>query len=91
MTSHTGQSDVILANSKFTARVFKTHFPSIGATPGVVYPGINLAAYEPAAIDVADADVAQVTSYVQSYFLLQHPGTNNDSLQRIEIDLPFCR
>ncbi|KAH8100331.1 alpha-1,3-mannosyltransferase ALG2 [Cristinia sonorae] len=58
----TAQADVILANSKFTARVFKTHFTSIRVTPRVVYPGINLAAYEATAIDPSDPDVVQVLS-----------------------------
>ncbi|CAE6434311.1 unnamed protein product [Rhizoctonia solani] len=42
----TGQADVILANSQFTSRVFKHSFPSIKADPVVVYPGINISAYE---------------------------------------------
>lgn len=41
----TGQADVILANSQFTAGVFKSAFPSISAVPRVVYPGINISAY----------------------------------------------
>ncbi|KAH9948131.1 alpha-1,3-mannosyltransferase ALG2 [Amylocystis lapponica] len=59
----TGQADIILANSKFTARVFKTHFASIGSTPQVVYPGINLAAYETTSVDGQDPDIVQVTSH----------------------------
>lgn len=59
-----GQADVILANSKFTARVFKTHFPSIPSTPKVVYPGINLSAYEAASYDTQDRDILDVVSYV---------------------------
>ncbi|KAI0093844.1 alpha-1,3-mannosyltransferase ALG2 [Irpex rosettiformis] len=58
----TRQSDMILANSKFTGRVFKAHFPSIGTDPTVVYPGINLAAYTTTTIDTTDADVQQVIS-----------------------------
>ncbi|KAF9533647.1 alpha-1,3-mannosyltransferase ALG2 [Crepidotus variabilis] len=42
----TRQADVILANSLFTSRVFKSYFPSISKLPKVVYPGINLAAYD---------------------------------------------
>lgn len=57
---NTGQADIILANSKFTARVFKTHFPSIGSTPAVVYPGINLAAYAAIPAEDNDLDVIQV-------------------------------
>lgn len=40
------QADAILANSKFTASIFKTAFPSIKTIPRVVYPGINVPAYE---------------------------------------------
>ncbi|KAA1477688.1 mannosyltransferase [Dentipellis sp. KUC8613] len=58
----TGSADIIFANSKFTSRVFKLHLPSIEQTPRVVYPGINLAAYEPQAGRTGDPDVAQVTS-----------------------------
>ncbi|KAI0344995.1 glycosyltransferase family 4 protein, partial [Trametopsis cervina] len=58
----TRQSDVILANSKFTGRVFKAHFPSIGAVPTVVYPGINLAAYAATSVDPSDPDIVQVVS-----------------------------
>ncbi|EUC66058.1 glycosyltransferase family 4 protein [Rhizoctonia solani AG-3 Rhs1AP] len=42
----TKQADVILANSNFTSRVFKHSFPSIKTDPVVVYPGINISAYE---------------------------------------------
>lgn len=60
---------MILANSMFTARVFKTHFPTIGSMPTVVYPGINLAAYNAVTADESDPDVVQVKSYV--VFFLQ--------------------
>ena len=55
----TGQADVILANSKFTARVFKAYFPSITQNPSVIYPGINISAYE-AKVDLSDLDVSSV-------------------------------
>ncbi|KAG8978477.1 Alpha-1,3-mannosyltransferase-like protein [Tulasnella sp. 425] len=42
----TGYADVLLANSKFTAQVFKHSFRSIVRSPEVVYPGINLDAYD---------------------------------------------
>ncbi|THH30810.1 hypothetical protein EUX98_g3373 [Antrodiella citrinella] len=58
----TAQADIILANSNFTARVFKKHFSSIHVTPKVVHPGINLAAYEATAVDPADPDVVQIVS-----------------------------
>lgn len=66
-----GQADVILANSLFTARVFKSYFPSIRRLPRVVYPGINLAAYEES-IDSDVPQVADVLSYarVNDLFLL---------------------
>ncbi|KIK70073.1 glycosyltransferase family 4 protein [Collybiopsis luxurians FD-317 M1] len=58
----TRQADIILANSKFTCRVFNENFPSIHRTPKVVYPGINIAAYE-ATEDIAhDSDVAAIFS-----------------------------
>ena len=57
-----GQADIILANSKFTSRVFRAHFSSIHSTPQVVYPGINLSAYEPTPTDAEDPDITQVTS-----------------------------
>ncbi|KAK7688885.1 hypothetical protein QCA50_007576 [Cerrena zonata] len=58
----TRQADVILANSNFTSRVFRAHFTSIGVTPQVVYPGINLAAYEVTNVDHKDPDILQITS-----------------------------
>lgn len=65
---HPGQADVILANSKFTARVFQAHLPSIRAIPRVVYPGINISAYEVAeTLDTSDPDVLAVISCVNSY------------------------
>ncbi|KAG8963180.1 Alpha-1,3-mannosyltransferase-like protein [Tulasnella sp. 408] len=42
----TGYGDVLLANSRFTAQVFKRSFRSITRSPEVVYPGINLDAYD---------------------------------------------
>lgn len=56
-----GQADVILVNSRFTAGVFREHFPSISRDPTVVYPGINFAAYE-GALDDTDPDIRQVAS-----------------------------
>ena len=54
-----GQADLILANSKFTAQVFKSYFPSISQNPSVIYPGINISAYE-AQVDLSDSDVSSV-------------------------------
>ncbi|CAE7189291.1 unnamed protein product [Rhizoctonia solani] len=55
----TKQADVILANSQFTSRVFKDSFPSIKTDPVVVYPGINISAYEslPSSSDTEDIRV----------------------------------
>ncbi|KAF9071839.1 alpha-1,3-mannosyltransferase ALG2 [Rhodocollybia butyracea] len=58
----TRQADVILVNSNFTGRVFKYNFPSIRRTPKVVYPGINIAAYEATDDLSRDRDVAAITS-----------------------------
>jgi alpha-1,3/alpha-1,6-mannosyltransferase len=57
----TTQADLILANSKFTARVTKLHFSSLRHQLKVVYPGINTAAYI-SSIDVSDPDIIQVAS-----------------------------
>ncbi|PPR06229.1 hypothetical protein CVT24_000620 [Panaeolus cyanescens] len=57
----TRQADVILANSRFTARVFKSYFPSIKQTPHIVYPGINISAYE-AKVDASSLDIVSINS-----------------------------
>jgi alpha-1,3/alpha-1,6-mannosyltransferase len=57
----TGAADVILVNSRFTARVFRSYLPSIRQTPTVIYPGINTKAYE-SAVDESDPDIIQVLS-----------------------------
>ncbi|EIN07946.1 alpha-1,3-mannosyltransferase ALG2 [Punctularia strigosozonata HHB-11173 SS5] len=57
----TRQADVILANSKFTASVFRAHFTSIRIDPKVVYPGINISVYE-TAFDSSDPDIQSVAS-----------------------------
>lgn len=62
-----GQADVILANSKFTARVFRSHFPSIQSNPDVVYPGINIQAYT-TEVDLTDPEITKITSYVNNSF-----------------------
>ncbi|KAI0046923.1 glycosyltransferase family 4 protein [Auriscalpium vulgare] len=58
----TRNADIILANSRFTAGVFRAYFPSIKRDPRVVHPGINLSAYELPADIGSDPDVLQVTS-----------------------------
>ncbi|KAF9228981.1 glycosyltransferase family 4 protein [Gyrodon lividus] len=57
----TRQADLIVANSKFTARVTTAHLTSIKSTPKVVYPGINIKAYQ-APVDWTEPDIVQVTS-----------------------------
>ncbi|PFH53560.1 glycosyltransferase family 4 protein [Amanita thiersii Skay4041] len=57
----TRQADIVLANSKFTARVFKSFFNSIHHTPRIVYPGINVSAYQ-AEVDLSDSNVAIIVS-----------------------------
>ncbi|KAL1744837.1 glycosyltransferase family 4 protein [Schizophyllum fasciatum] len=57
----TGQADVILANSNFTARVFKSQFRSIHKETRVVHPGINLSAYD-APFDPASPDITAIQS-----------------------------
>jgi alpha-1,3/alpha-1,6-mannosyltransferase len=42
----TGQADKIVANSKFTAGVFRQSFRSIHVDPEVLYPALNLASYD---------------------------------------------
>ncbi|KAG6844882.1 hypothetical protein H0H87_002717 [Tephrocybe sp. NHM501043] len=57
----TRQADIILANSKFTARVTKAYFKSIRRPLRVVYPGINISAYE-ATVNPSDPDNMAVLS-----------------------------
>lgn len=42
----TSRADRIVVNSHFTASIFKKAFPAIRQTPEVLYPPINLAAYD---------------------------------------------
>ncbi|KAF5386944.1 hypothetical protein D9615_002022 [Tricholomella constricta] len=65
----TRQADVILANSKFTARVSKAYFRSITQTLRVVYPGINISAYE-STLDDNDPDNIAVTSDIPTLISL---------------------
>ncbi|KAF8126557.1 glycosyltransferase family 4 protein [Boletus edulis] len=57
----TRQADTLVANSKFTARITRAHLSSITSTPKVVYPGINIEAYQ-APIDWEAPDVDQIDS-----------------------------
>ncbi|KAI0034997.1 alpha-1,3-mannosyltransferase ALG2 [Vararia minispora EC-137] len=59
----TRNADIILANSRFTSSVFRAYFSSIPQDPRVVYPGVNLSAYEPLPVTaLQDPDVAGVLS-----------------------------
>ncbi|KAI0739516.1 alpha-1,3-mannosyltransferase ALG2 [Daedaleopsis nitida] len=58
----TKQADTILANSNFTVRVFKHHMPSIRTVPRVVYPGINVSAYDAPDASEDDPDICQISS-----------------------------
>ncbi|KAG8927657.1 Alpha-1,3-mannosyltransferase-like protein [Tulasnella sp. 418] len=58
----TGYSDVLLANSQFTSTVFKKVFSSIDKNIEIVYPGINIEAYEQALTSEDIADVAPIRS-----------------------------
>ncbi|KAN0088537.1 glycosyltransferase family 4 protein [Tylopilus felleus] len=57
----TRQADTLVANSKFTTRITKAHLSSITSTPKVVYPGINIDAYQ-APVDWTAPDIVQITS-----------------------------
>jgi alpha-1,3/alpha-1,6-mannosyltransferase len=54
-------ADIILANSEFTVGIFKKYFPSIPTIPRVVYPGVNVSAYEDGA-DLQDPHVKAILS-----------------------------
>ena len=56
-----GQADTLVANSRFTARITMSHLSSIKSAPKVVYPGINVKAYQ-APIDWTAPDIRQITS-----------------------------
>jgi alpha-1,3/alpha-1,6-mannosyltransferase len=57
----TRQADTLVANSKFTARITAAHLSSITSTPKVVYPGINIKAYQ-APVDWTAPDIVQIIS-----------------------------
>ncbi|KAL4262179.1 Alpha-1,3/1,6-mannosyltransferase ALG2 [Pleurotus pulmonarius] len=55
-------TNIILANSRFgTSQVFPTYFRSVPRVPRVVYPGINISAYE-TAVDLCDPDIVRILS-----------------------------
>lgn len=62
----TGHSDIVLANSAFTARVYAAAFPSLAREtrlrPRVVYPCINLDAYQMEVADVEDSKLQGIQS-----------------------------
>jgi alpha-1,3/alpha-1,6-mannosyltransferase len=62
---HSGQADVILANSLFTSRVYKSAFSSLKSLPEVIYPGLDLSAFTPLTLKEAkNSEVKLVASYV---------------------------
>ncbi len=60
---------MILANSNFTASVFKAYFPSIPVNPRVVYPGINIEVYE-APVNFNDPEISRVVSSRSTFISL---------------------
>lgn len=78
---------MILANSLFTARVFKSFFPSIKSVPRVIYPGIHLAAYE-APIDLTLPEVIAISSYAHIIFFF-FPRYSHKKLIILVLDLPY--
>lgn len=59
---HQGEADVVLANSKFTSRIYHRAFPSLREVPKVVYPCINLDAYSGSNDDLQGEDVDLIKS-----------------------------
>ncbi|KAF8514732.1 alpha-1,3-mannosyltransferase ALG2 [Hysterangium stoloniferum] len=57
----TRETDILLANSEFTARVFRNNFKTIRHDPRVVYPGINIEAYTNTRA-AANADLGSIFS-----------------------------
>lgn len=62
----TGHSDIVLANSAFTARVYSAAFPSLAQKPHlrprVVYPCINLESYNKQLDEIDDAAIKGIKS-----------------------------
>ncbi|KAG8685275.1 Alpha-1,3-mannosyltransferase-like protein [Ceratobasidium sp. 395] len=79
----TRKADVILANSKFTSRVFKHSFPSINIDPVIVYPGINIAAYH-ASVNLAEPDIAMVASPRPTFLSLNRFERKKNTLLAID-------
>ncbi|KAF8328830.1 mannosyltransferase [Cantharellus anzutake] len=74
----TKQADAILANSKFTVRVFKNAFPTIATVPQVVYPGINVSAYEGAGFDASElGGIEGILNYPALLSLNRFEGKKN--------------
>ncbi|KAG9126308.1 Alpha-1,3-mannosyltransferase-like protein [Ceratobasidium sp. 392] len=78
----TRKADVILANSKFTSRVFKYSFPSIKIDPVVVYPGINITAYH-TSVNLAEPDIAMVSSARPTFLSLNRFERKKNTLLAI--------
>ncbi|KAG9090505.1 Alpha-1,3-mannosyltransferase-like protein [Ceratobasidium sp. 370] len=79
----TRRADVILANSKFTSRVFKRSFPSIKIDPVVVYPGINISAYR-ALVNPNGPDIDMVKSDRPTFLSLNRFERKKNTLLAID-------
>ena len=49
--------------------MFKDYFPKITRSPDIVYPGINIGAYDPRHFNPEDDEIQIVSSYAFSLFL----------------------
>ncbi|KAJ9124321.1 hypothetical protein QFC22_001121 [Naganishia vaughanmartiniae] len=77
----TGEADIVLANSKFTSRIYHRAFPSLREVPKVVYPCINLDAYSGSSEDFTGADVDLVKSNRPTFLSLNRfEGKKNAAL-----------
>ncbi|KAJ9106347.1 hypothetical protein QFC21_001493 [Naganishia friedmannii] len=77
----TGEADIVLANSKFTSRIYHRAFPSLREVPKVVYPCINLDAYSGSSEDFKGADVDLVKSDRPTFLSLNRfEGKKNAAL-----------
>ncbi|KIY48236.1 mannosyltransferase [Fistulina hepatica ATCC 64428] len=79
----TRQVDVLLANSKFSARQFKAFFPSIKQGAHVVYPGINGEAYD-VPVDMSDPDVVAITSSKSTFLSMNRFERKKNAALAIE-------
>ncbi len=65
-------ADTILVNSQFTRGIFKDAFPSISQEPRVLYPSVNLDAYDGTVVEDASDDVMRFLKRFSFFF-----GKNN--------------